>query len=42
MHAKDSESSEEVRQLDNRDIVAAIENLQRSQAYMWEEIQSLR
>ena len=39
MHAKGLESLEEVRQPDNRNIMAAIENLQCSQASMWEELQ---
>ena len=41
MHTEGSEPSEEVRQPGNRDLVAGIENLQHSQAFMWEELQSL-
>ena len=42
MHTEGSESFEEVRQPDNKDIVVAIRNLQPSQVSIWEEIQSLR
>jgi len=41
MHIEGTKSSEEVRKLGNKDLMAAIENLQRSQAFMWEELQSL-
>nr|POF27630.1 hypothetical protein CFP56_66752 [Quercus suber] len=42
MHTEGIESSEEVRQPNNRDLVVAIKNLQRSQATMWAQFQSLR
>lgn len=42
MHTESSEYFKEVRQPDNRDIVVAIKNLQCFQAFMWEELQSLR
>lgn len=37
MHIEGTKSSYDVEQLDNRGIVAAIKDLQRSQAPMWAE-----
>nr|POF01938.1 hypothetical protein CFP56_06391 [Quercus suber] len=42
MHIEGTESSSEASQPENRNIVTAIEDLQRSQAAMWAEFQSLR
>ena len=41
MHVEGSESSGEVREPSNKDLMATIENLQHSQASMWEMLQSL-
>ena len=42
MHTTGTKSSEEGRQSCNRDLVATIEDLQRSQATMWANFQSFR
>ena len=41
IHIEGTELPEEVRQPNNRNLVAVIEDLQRSQAIIWEEFQSL-
>ena len=42
MHTTCTKSSKEGRQSCNRDLVATIEDLQRSQATMWADFQSFR